>query len=84
MTTITFPATPKPQSISWRLNLPAQNNVSTWTGKRQVVASGRGWWEATVSLPPIVGTSTFNAWRAFLAAMRARAASATLAAITAT
>jgi hypothetical protein len=53
--------------------MPAQNNVSSWTGKRQVVASGRGWWEATVTLPPIVGTSTFNAWRAFLALSRGAA-----------
>lgn len=73
MTTISFPSTPKPQSISWRLNMPAQNNMSSWTGRRQVVASGRGWWEATVTLPPIVGTSTFNAWRAFLALSRGSA-----------
>ena len=73
MTTITFPSTPRPQSITWRLNMPTQNNVSSWTGKRQVVASGRGWWEATVTLPPVVGTSTFNAWRAFLALARGSA-----------
>ncbi len=73
MTTITLPATPKPQTMAWRLVQPAQNNVSSWTGARQVVASGRGWWECQIGLPPIVGTSTFNAWRAFTALMRGAA-----------
>lgn len=67
MTTISFPATPKPQTMSWRLVQPAQNNISTWTGKRQVVSSSRGWWECDLTLPPIVGTNNVNAWRSFLA-----------------
>lgn len=67
MTTITFPSTPKPQTMSWRLVQPTQNNISGWTGKRQVIASGRGWWECEITLPPIVGTTNVNAWRAFLA-----------------
>lgn len=67
MTTITFPSTPKIQTMSWRLVQPAQNNVSGWTGKRQVVASGRGWWECEIGMPPIVGSANINAWRAFLA-----------------
>jgi len=67
MTTITFPSTPKIQTMSWRLVQPAQNNISGWTGKRQVIASGRGWWECEINMPPIVGTANVNAWRAFLA-----------------
>lgn len=70
MTTITFPSTPKPQTMSWRLVQPAQVNVSGWTGKRQVIASGRGWWECQFGLPPIVGTTNVNAWRSFVAQAR--------------
>jgi hypothetical protein len=67
MTTITFPSTPKPQTMSWRLVQPSQNNVSGWTGKRQVLVSGRGWWECEITMPPIVGSANVNPWRAFLA-----------------
>lgn len=56
--------------MSWRLVQPAQVNVSGWTGKRQVVASGRGWWECQFGLPPIVGTTNANAWRAFMGQAR--------------
>lgn len=70
MTTITIPSTPNPQSMTWRLVMPAQNNISQWTGARQVLASGRGWWECQIVYPPIVGTSNFNAWRSFIAKMR--------------
>lgn len=73
MTTITLPSTPKPQSMSWTLKQPAQNNISTWTGARQVLPSGRGWWECQITYPPIVGTTSFNAWRAFIALMRGAA-----------
>ena len=67
MTTITLPSTPKAQTMSWRLVQPTQVNISGWTGKRQVVASNRGWWECEFGLPPIVGTTNINAWRSFLA-----------------
>jgi hypothetical protein len=73
MPTITFPSTPKPQSMSWRLLMPAQTNVSDWTGRRQTIASGRGWWECQITLPPIVGTTRVNAWRAFIAKSRGAA-----------
>lgn len=73
MTTITLPSTPKPQSMMWKLTQPAQNNISTWTGARQVLPSGRGWWECQITYPPIVGTTNFNAWRSFMAAMRGSA-----------
>ena len=73
MTTITLPASPKPQTMMWKLVQPAQNNISTWTGARQVLASGRGWWECQINYPPIVGTANFNAWRAFMALMRGAA-----------
>ena len=73
MTTITLPSTPKPQTMSWRLLMPTQANVSSWTGKRQVVASGRGWWECDFNLPPIVGSANINAWRAFVALARGTA-----------
>lgn len=70
MTMITFPSTPAPAGTRWTLIQPAQNNINTWTGGRQVIASARGWWECTYTLPPIVGTSNFNPWRSFIAAMR--------------
>ena len=73
MATITYPATPKPQGMSWRLVMPAQTNVSDWTGRRQTIASGRGWWECQVTFPPIVGTTNVNAWRAFIAKSRGKA-----------
>lgn len=73
MATVTFPSTPKPNGMSWRLVMPAQTNVSEWTGRRQTIASGRGWWECQLSLPPIVGTTNVNAWRAFIAKSRGKA-----------
>lgn len=73
MATITYPASPKAQSMAWRLAMPSQTNVSDWTGKRQTIASGRGWWECQLTLPPIVGTSNVNAWRSFIAQCRGRA-----------
>ena len=73
MATITYPSTPRPQGMSWRLVMPAQTNVSDWTGRRQTIASGRGWWEAQVTFPPIVGTTNINAWRAFIAKSRGAA-----------
>ena len=73
MATITYPSTPKPNGMAWRLVMPAQTNVSEWTGVRQTIASGRGWWECQISLPPIVGTTNVNAWRSFIAKARGRA-----------
>ena len=70
MATITYPSSPKPNGMSWRLVMPSQTNVSDWTGRRQTLASGRGWWECQISLPPIVGTANVNAWRAFIAKSR--------------
>ena len=73
MATITYPSTPRPQGMSWRLVMPAQTNVSNWTGRRQTIASGRGWWESQISFPPIVGTTNINAWRSFIAKSRGAA-----------
>ena len=73
MATITYPSTPKPSGMSWKLVMPAQTNVSEWTGRRQTIASGRGWWECQITLPPIVGTTNVNAWRSFIAKARGRA-----------
>lgn len=73
MATITYPSTPRPQGMSWRLVMPAQTNVSDWTGRRQTLASGRGWWECQITFPPIVGTDNVNAWRAFIAKSRGAA-----------
>jgi len=66
MTTITLPSTPKFQSATWKLVQPAQNNISQWTGARQVMASNRGWWECQIVLPPIVGESNARAWLSFI------------------
>lgn len=68
MATITFPSSPKPSAMAWRLVQPAQQNISQWTGARQVLASGRGWWECSLTLPPIVGETAVNNWRAFIGA----------------
>lgn len=73
MATITYPSTPKANSMSWRLVMPSQTNASEWTGRRQTIASGRGWWECQIVLPPIVGTTNVNAWRSFVAKARGRA-----------
>lgn len=73
MATITYPSTPRPQGMSWRLVMPAQTNVSDWTGRRQTLASGRGWWEGQITFPPIVGTTNVNAWRSFIAKSRGAA-----------
>jgi hypothetical protein len=73
MATITYPLTPRPQGMAWRLVMPAQTNVSDWTGRRQTLASGRGWWEAQITFPPIVGTTNINAWRSFIAKSRGSA-----------
>lgn len=70
MPTITFPATPKPQSMSWRLVMPSQTNISEWTGRRQTVASNRGWWECQFTLPPLVGGTRVNPWRSFVVQAR--------------
>lgn len=59
--------------MSWRLVQPAQQNMSEWTGARQVLASGRGWWECSVTLPPIVGEAAVNPWRAFFGLARGAA-----------
>lgn len=69
MATITFPSSPKPQSMVWRLIQPAQTNISGWTGGRQTLPSGRGWWECDVTLPPIVGEEDAREWLAFIAEM---------------
>lgn len=47
--------------------------MSEWTGARQVLASGRGWWECSVTLPPIVGEAAVNPWRAFFGLARGAA-----------
>lgn len=67
MAEITLPSQPYAQSVQWRLTMPSQMNVSEWTGSRQVLPSGRGWWECNYSLPPIVGRKEFEPWQAFLA-----------------
>jgi hypothetical protein len=59
--------------MAWRLVMPAQTNVSDWTGRRQTLASGRGWWESQVTFPPIVGSTNINAWRSFIAKSRGAA-----------
>lgn len=73
MATITFPSTPKAQSMAWRLVMPSQTNISSWTGERQTVSSNRGWWECNFVLPTIVGTANVNAWRSFIAQARGSA-----------
>lgn len=73
MTTITLPLTPRPNGMAWKLIQPSQTNVSEWTGARQVLPSGRGWWECQYSLPVISGTANVLAWRSFFALARGSA-----------
>lgn len=73
MTTITLPLIPRTNGMTWRLIQPSQSNVSGWTGSRQVLPSGRGWWECQYSLPPIGGTANVLAWRSFFAQARGAA-----------
>jgi hypothetical protein len=70
MALITLPSSPQPRSMRLKLVQPAQINISEWTGRRQVLHSGRGWWECTFDLPPIVGAAAFNSWRAFIVRTR--------------
>lgn len=70
MATITFPSSPKPAGMTWKLVMPSQNNISGWTGARQVLASNRGWWECQVSMPALVGESVVSPWRSFVAKAR--------------
>lgn len=72
MATITFPSTPKIQTINWRLIEPAQANISEWTGSRQVLASNRGWWECEITMPPVVGEANARAWLSFMAQARGK------------
>lgn len=67
MATITFPSTPKPQSMVWRLVQPAQTNISTWTGARQTLGSNRGWWECDITMPPVVSEASARQWLSFIA-----------------
>lgn len=73
MAIIDFPSSPSPRNMAWRLVMPSQTNVSEWTGARQTMSSGRGWWECMISLPPIVGASAFAPWRSFIAKARGSA-----------
>lgn len=73
MATITFPSSPKPSGMQWKLVMPAQTNVSGWTGGRQTLASNRGWWECQLTLPPMVGRDAVNPWRSFVAQARGSA-----------
>ena len=67
MATITFPSTPKPESMVWRLVQPAQTNISTWTGARQTLGSNRGWWECDITMPPVVSEASARQWLSFIA-----------------
>jgi hypothetical protein len=64
-----MPSTPYARSIDWSLVRPVQVNVSEWTGARQALDLGRGWWECDYTLPPIVGNDA-RAWQVFVALAR--------------
>jgi hypothetical protein len=73
MATITFPTNYNAAELQWRLVMPSQNNVSGWTGQRQVIASNRGWWECQFTPPPLVGREAVRPWRSFIAQARGSA-----------
>lgn len=57
--------------IAWSLDSPAQANVSSWTGRRTVVADP--WhrrWRARVDLCPVTGDSSIRTMRSFLTRCR--------------
>lgn len=70
MATITFPAGAVIAEMQWRLVMPAQTNVSEWTGQRQTIASNRGWWECQLVPAPLVGQAAIRPWRSFIAQAR--------------
>ena len=65
-------------TMNWRRIEPAQVNISQWTGARQVVPSGRAWWECDVTLPPLVGYTAAQPWIAFIEAMNGSANTCTI------
>lgn len=73
MATITFPSNYNAAELQWKLMMPAQTNVSGWTGQRQVIASNRGWWECQFTPPPLVGRDAVRPWRSFVAQARGSA-----------
>lgn len=70
MATITFPVSANIAEMQWRLVMPAQTNISGWTGQRQTLASNRGWWECQLALAPIVGQVAARPFRSFIAQAR--------------
>lgn len=68
MALITMPSG-KIQTVEWRLIQPAQATVSEWTGHSKVQPSGRSYYEARVSLRPLLRDEVFE-WRAFLARLQ--------------
>lgn len=73
MAIIAMPTSPGPNMLAWRLISPAQENVSQWTGARQVLASGRGWFECQFGLPTFTSLEAFHPWASFLAQMSNKA-----------
>lgn len=65
-------------AMTWRRIEPAQVNISQWTGARQVLPSGRAWWECTVTLPPLVGYAAAEDWIDFIEAMNGSANTCTI------
>lgn len=56
------------RSVNWSLDRPAQNNMSSWTGKRTVVANPwHGKWRARVELATVQGEDKVRSLRSFLA-----------------
>jgi len=73
MATITFPSNYNAAELQWKLIMPAQTNISGWTGQRQVIASNRGWWECQFTPPPLVGRDAVRPWRSFIVKARGSA-----------
>lgn len=79
MALITMPSG-KIQTVEWHLTQPAQATVSEWTGHSKVQPSGRSYYEARVSLAPLLRDDVFE-WRAFLAKLQGGANTFQLAAV---
>ncbi len=68
---LTMPATPAPSRSAFRLHRVVAVATSPFTGQQQVQEHQGAWWEADISLPPMMRDKA-GAWQGFLLALRGR------------
>jgi hypothetical protein len=62
---IGMPATPGPRQVDWKRRNIVGAVPNPFTGKQQIQSWQAGWWEATVTMPPM-SVKTAGAWESFL------------------